>query len=93
MKAIAGAGVGGSPAAGRALSETRWAPLHLTPAELTVKGQALSEYQTQIDVMNPFLKQFLLPFELFAELDTAPINAVPRAYAARFRRGRWRDAR
>jgi len=86
MSEIAGAGVGGSSAAGHVLSGTRWTHLSLSPAEMATKERALAEYQSQILVMNPFLKQFLLPFELFAELDTAQINAVPRDYAARFRR-------
>ncbi|MFN8624396.1 MAG: PIG-L family deacetylase [Candidatus Binatia bacterium] len=84
MKEIAGAGVGGSPAAGRVLAEARWTHLQLTPAESAAKGQALSAYQSQVHVMNPFLKQFMLPFELFAELDAAQIDAVPGEYAARF---------
>jgi hypothetical protein len=64
----------------------RWTHLQLRPAEIAAKGQALSEYQSQIHVMKPFLKQFLLPFELFGELDATQINAVPREYAACVRR-------
>lgn len=86
MKGIAGAGVGGSSAAGRVLSDARWAHLPLSPAETAAKGRAMSEYQSQVHVMNPFLKQFLQPFELFAELDAVQITAVPREYAARFGR-------
>jgi LmbE family N-acetylglucosaminyl deacetylase len=86
IREIAGAGVGGSSAAGRALSGARWTHLQLSPAEMAAKGQALSEYHSQIQVMNPFLRQFMVPFELFGELDATQINAVPREYAARFRR-------
>ena len=85
LNEIAGAGVGGSSAAGRVLADARWTHLQLSSTEMAAKGQALSEYQSQIHVMNPFLKQFMLPFELFAELDTAQIDGVPREYAARFR--------
>jgi LmbE family N-acetylglucosaminyl deacetylase len=86
IKELVGAGVGGSPAAGRALSAARWAHLQLTPSESAAKGAALSKYESQIQVMHPFLKQFLLPFELFGQLDGDQIRAVSREYAARFRR-------
>ena len=36
--------------------------------------------------MKSFLNQFLRGFELFAELDATQVAAVPREYAARFRR-------
>lgn len=86
IREIAGAGVGGSSTAGKVLSAAQWAHLQLTPTELATKRQALSAYQSQIQVMDPFLKQFLLPFELFGELDAAQIRTVPREYAARFHR-------
>lgn len=86
VKEIAGAGVGGSSAAGRVLSGAHWMHLQLTPTELAVKRQTMSEYRSQIHVMDPFLKQFMLPFELYGGLDATQIRAVPQAYAARFRR-------
>lgn len=86
IKEVAGAGVGGSSAAGRELSAAGWAHLQLTSSESVAKGAALSKYESQIQVMHPFLKQFLLPFELFGQLDGDQIRAVPREYAARFRR-------
>jgi LmbE family N-acetylglucosaminyl deacetylase len=86
IREIAGAGVGGSPTAGRVLSGAQWVHLQLTPAELAIKRQALSAYQSQIQVMDSFLRQFMLPFELFGELDATQIRVVPHEYAARFRR-------
>ncbi len=86
IKEIEGAGVGGSPTARRVLSAAHWVNLPLNSSELTGKRNAISEYQSQLQVMNPFLKQFLGPFELFGQLDAAQVNAVPAAYAARFRR-------
>lgn len=85
MKAISRAGVGGSATAGRVLSGAQWTHLQLTPTELAVKRQALSAYQSQIQVMRSFLNQFVQPFELYAEFDAAQVRAVPREYAARFR--------
>jgi mycothiol S-conjugate amidase len=85
IKKIAGAGVGGSATAGRVLSGAQWVHLQLTPTELAVKRQTLSAYQSQIQVMDSFLRQFMMPFELFGELDATQIRVVPREYAARFR--------
>ena len=85
VKEIAGAGVGGSATAGRALASMRWSSLPLSSAELAEKRSALAAYQSQIQVMQPFLKQFERPFELFGRLDAAQIQMVPMEYAARFR--------
>jgi len=86
VKAIVGAGVGGSSTAGRALSQTRWLSFTVHPSELAVKQAALLEYHTQVQVMNPFLQQFLRSSELFAQLDATQVRTVAREYAARFRR-------
>ena len=86
MREIEGAGVGGSPTAGRALSATRWLSFPLNASELAGKSQAIAEYQSQVQVMNPFLKQFLGAYELFGRLDAAQVASVPAEYAARFRR-------
>lgn len=88
IKEIDGAGVGGSLTAGRVLSAAPWLSLPLTPAELAGKQRALAAYQTQVQVMKPFLTQFLRSFELFSQLDAAQVVAVPRDYAARFRRAK-----
>lgn len=86
VKEIEGAGVGGSLTAGRVLTATRWLTLPLTPAELDTKRRSIAAYETQVQVMKPFLNQFLRGFELFAELDATQVATVPREYAARFRR-------
>ena len=85
MKEIEGAGVGGSLTARRTLSAARWLHLPLNAAEQLGKRSAVSEYQSQIEVMNPFLKQFLGAYELFGQLDAAQVMTVPAEYAARFR--------
>jgi LmbE family N-acetylglucosaminyl deacetylase len=86
IKEIEGAGVGGSPTAGRVLNAAPWLTLPLTPTELASKQRALAAYHTQVHVMKPFLAQFLRGFELFGELDARQVATVPREYAARFRR-------
>lgn len=86
IKEIVGAGVGGSLTAGRVLTAAPWLSLPLTPAELAGKQRAIAAYQTQVQVMKPFLAQFVRGFELFAQLDATQVATVPRKYAARFRR-------
>jgi len=86
VREIAGAGVGGSSTAGRALSAIRWRSLPLASNELTRKREAMGEYHSQVLVMQPFLKQFLVGSELFGELDAAQVETVPHEYALRFRR-------
>jgi LmbE family N-acetylglucosaminyl deacetylase len=88
VREIEGAGVGGSPTAGKVLAAAHWVNLPLYSGELAGKRSAISEYQSQLQVMNPFLRQFLGPFELFGQLDAAQVVAVPAKYAARFRRTR-----
>jgi len=86
IREIAGAGVGGSSTAGRSLSAVRWRSLPLAPNELSRKREAIGEYQSQVLVMQPFLKQFMVGSELFGELDAAQVETVPHEYAQRFRR-------
>jgi LmbE family N-acetylglucosaminyl deacetylase len=86
IREIEGAGVGGSLTAGRVLTAAPWLTLPLTPAELVVKQRAVAAYETQVQVMKPFLTQFLRGSELFAQLGATQIATVPREYAARFRR-------
>ncbi len=86
IREIEGAGVGGSLTAGRVLTAAPWLTLQLTSAELATKQQAIAAYHTQVQVMKPFLTQFLRSFELFAQLDATQVATVPREYAARFRR-------
>ncbi len=86
VREIAGAGVGGSSTAGRVLSAARWFNLPLAAGELARKREAMGEYQSQVLVMQPFLRQFLGSSELFGQLDAAQVETVPHEYALRFRR-------
>lgn len=85
---VAQAGVGGTGTSSAVLASTRWSNLLLTAAEVERKQVALREYESQMHVMSPFLRQFLTQFELFAELDTQQVDAVAGDYAARFGRMR-----
>ncbi len=88
VREIAGAGVGGSRTAGRILSATQRLTFALSATELANKQRAVSDYPSQIQVMDPFMKQFLRTYELFGQLDAAQVLLVPRDYAARFRSSR-----
>jgi LmbE family N-acetylglucosaminyl deacetylase len=81
---LAGTGVGGSPTARALLAPTPWLSLPLTEAELQVKRNAVSAYQSQVHVMRPFLMQFLRSNELFGALDWSQVTVVPREYARRY---------
>ena len=78
-------GVGGSPAAYRVLSESKWFCLPITSEELAVKRRALSAHQSQYEpLFNALLKQFLIRYELFSHMETSQIMSVPTEYAAWF---------
>jgi N-acetyl-1-D-myo-inositol-2-amino-2-deoxy-alpha-D-glucopyranoside deacetylase len=81
-KMISTSGVNGSKVASEVLSETEWVNLPLTQEEQAVKKKALGDYVTQIQVLGDFLKEFLLPAEIFGRLDAAQIMAVPQEYIA-----------
>lgn len=83
---VSRAGVGGSPTARYILERAAWERLPLNSTQQEAKTRALSAYGTQLQVMRPFLVQFLRDFELFSRLDDSQIVRVPREYAARFGR-------
>ena len=84
VNGLAGAGVGGSGAAGDVLAGTAWVSLPLSSVEFSNKQVAVSDYRSQMQVMNSFLAQFLRSVELFAELTGPQVMVVPQEYAARF---------
>ena len=87
-KEILGAGVGGTSTASRQLAGAPWLRLPLSSSQQTSKGDALAAYSSQLEVMRPFLQQFLRSYELYTELDDKRIAGIPREYAARFGRNR-----
>jgi len=87
-KEIETAGVGGSPTAQRVLANVRWRSLALSGAQQAGKRAALGQYASQIQVMRPFLNQFVRSFEIFGQLDATQVEIVPADYALRFGRSR-----
>lgn len=88
FRELAGVGVGGSSTAHASLDRAAWFNLTLSDAESRGKQAALARYESQAQVMLPFLQQFLRGYELFAEMDVQQIETVAHEYAARFGRSR-----
>jgi LmbE family N-acetylglucosaminyl deacetylase len=51
------------------LRDTRWLGIDLAPGELAAKRAALARYKSQLEVMDDFLRSFLLRNELYARID------------------------
>lgn len=77
IRQIQRAGVTGCPAGGRSRIPSDWLPLPLSTEEMLAKEAALSAHRTQMETMSSFLRQFLLPFELFGKLEPLPGLDVP----------------
>ena len=58
------------------LPDTRWSESELAPAALAAKRAALEEYQSQLGVMNGFLRHFLCRNELFATVDPSVLVRI-----------------
>ena len=86
VSAVGKTGVGGTSVAEDALSHTQWVTLALSAEEQAGKSRALAAHASQSQVLGGFLKQFLLPSELFGRLETSQVIAVPKEYAIRCRR-------
>jgi len=88
VHAMEAVGVGGSTTAREVFAASSWFNLVLGDAESHRKQGALDRYESQAQVMSPFLKQFLRGYELFSEINAQQTDAIARAYAARFGRHR-----
>jgi LmbE family N-acetylglucosaminyl deacetylase len=58
------------------LPDTAWTETELTPAELQAKRAALEEYQSQLEVMNGFLRNFLCRNEMLASVDGGVLQRI-----------------
>lgn len=83
-KAVAISGVGGCPVSRPTLSQTEWMSLPLTSEEIEGKRRALLAHASQLQMLNGFFRNFLLPREIFGRLNIMQILAVPQEYAAYF---------
>ncbi len=85
LSKIGNDGVGGSPAAYRALSEASWHCLPITSEELAAKRRALAAHESQFaPLYDPLLKYFLIRYELFFRMESSHIMSIPIEYAEWF---------
>jgi LmbE family N-acetylglucosaminyl deacetylase len=56
--------------------ETRWLETQLTPAELAGKRAALTQYKSQLGVMDGFLRRFLCRNELYERVDSGLLAKI-----------------
>lgn len=86
LRNIKNAGIAGSLAGARILSQTRWVSLPLTSGELSGKARALTAHQSQFGMLGWFFRIYVRHREVYGRLEPVQILAVPQEYAAHFNR-------
>ncbi|MGA2402939.1 MAG: hypothetical protein ABSG91_14745, partial [Syntrophobacteraceae bacterium] len=80
---ISSTGVGGySKVSGKTLAATNWVTLPLSSEEVEGKRRALLSHASQLQMLQLFFRNFLLPSEIFGSLDLTQVITVPQEYAA-----------
>jgi len=83
---ISSTGVGGySKVSEKTLSDTNWMTLPLSPEEVEGKRRALLAHGSQLQMLNLFFKNFLLPSEIYGSLNLMQVITVPQEYAAYYK--------
>ncbi len=83
---IPGTGIGGySKVSCETLAATQWMTLPLSPEEVEGKRRALISHACQLQMLQWFFRNFLLPSELFGSLDLTQVITVPLEYAAYYK--------
>jgi hypothetical protein len=84
---ISSTGVGGySKVSEKTLADTNWITLPLSLEEIEGKRRALLSHASQLQMLNLFFKNFLLPCEMFGSLNLMQVITVPQEYAAYYKR-------
>jgi LmbE family N-acetylglucosaminyl deacetylase len=85
-KEISITGVGGySKVSGKTLASTKWMSLPLSAEEVEGKRRALSAHNSQLQMLQVFFRNFLLPAEMYGSLDLLQVITVPQEYAAYYK--------
>jgi LmbE family N-acetylglucosaminyl deacetylase len=84
-KDIIGSGICGAKVSGQTLAGTNWMILPLSSEEIECKRRALLAHASQIQMLQWFFKDFLLPAEIFGSLDLMQVITVPQEYAAYYK--------
>ncbi|HIJ69288.1 MAG TPA: PIG-L family deacetylase [Deltaproteobacteria bacterium] len=83
---ISGTGIGGYGKVSReTLAATKWITLPLSPEEVEGKRRALISHACQLQMLQWFFRNFLLPSELYGSLDLTQVITVPLEYAAYYK--------
>jgi LmbE family N-acetylglucosaminyl deacetylase len=86
-KEISSTGVGGfSKVSGKTLATVNWMTLPLSAEEVEGKRRALLAHVSQLQMLNVFFRNFLLPSEIYGSLDLMQVITVPQEYAAYYKR-------
>lgn len=82
-KEISITGVGGySKVSGKTLADTKWLELPLSAEEVEGKRRALLSHASQLQMLQVFFRNFMLPSEIYGSLDLVQVITVPQEYAA-----------
>ena len=65
--------------------------LPLSPEEVEGKRRALLSHASQLQMLNLFFKNFLLPCEMFGSLNLMQVITVPQEYAAYYKHLKTED--
>ncbi len=85
-KDITSTGFGGfSKVSGETLAATKWMTLPLNPEEVEGKRRALISHVCQLQMLQWFFRNFLLPSELYGSLNLMQVITVPLEYAAYYK--------
>jgi len=83
---VSGTGVGGfSRISEKTLADTSWLTLPLSPEEVEGKRRALLAHSSQLQMLQWFFRNFLLPSEIFGSLTLTQVITVPEEYAAYYK--------
>lgn len=85
-KEISSTGVGGCcKVSGKTLADTNWLTLPLSPEEVEGKRRALLSHASQLQMLQWFFRNFLLPSEMYGCLTLTQVITVPQEYAAYYK--------
>ena len=83
---ISSTGVGGySKVSGKTLANTQWVTLPLSAEEVEGKRRALVAHDSQLQMLQVFFRNFLLPCEIYGSLNLIQVITVPQEYAAYYK--------
>ncbi|HYA43452.1 MAG TPA: PIG-L family deacetylase [Syntrophobacteraceae bacterium] len=83
---ISGTGVGGfGKISGKTLADTSWLSLPLSAEEVEGKRRALLAHGSQLQMLQWFFRNFLLPSEMYGSLTLTQVITVPLEYAAYYK--------